>query len=51
MQSQGEIPREPFADSVPLNDPGDKSSNAVDELRAIKAPYLSTGAGFCLSPP
>jgi hypothetical protein len=40
-QSQGERAPEEFADAVPLHDADDKledSVNAVDELRAIKAP-------------
>src|SRR5262245_16372236 len=40
-QSQGERASKEFADAVPLNDADDKLEdfvNAVDELRAIKAP-------------
>ena len=45
-QSQYEIAREAFADSVPLHDASDKlgdSVNTVDELRAINAPRPENG--------
>ena len=45
-QSQCEIAREAFADSVPLHDPDDKlekSFNAVHELRAINASRSDNG--------